>query len=138
MVRERRYKRRTSFLMNTDYDVLEDFRKLCSNERKDVSEKLNELTREELQKNVVGVATPINIPYSNDINQSGKITDITCLDYFIEKKLVTFDYWRQEYRNVDSLELVDKYTNLTGVINACGKERKQLIQTGGKRVTVTR
>ena|SRR5690242_5931090 len=85
MVRERRYKRSTSFLMNTDYDVLEDFRKLCSNERKDVSEKLNELIREELQKNVVGVGTPINIPYSNDINQSGKkdYSISLCFDKFL-------------------------------------------------------
>jgi hypothetical protein len=128
MVRERRYKHRTSFLMNTDLEVLEDFRKLCSDERKDVSEKLNEMIREEIRKKVMG-CNPISVNYN--MNDEGiKSSKLEGLDRYIEENYVTSKQWKEFFDKKDSYDIIMKYEALSLTIHKQAKNRANYLKTG--------
>ena len=128
---QKRYTDRKPVYFHTEGSILEQFKEVCYRERKDVAEKLNELMRTEIQKNVSPrLRTPINITFSNDINQSGKKDDITSLDYFIEKKHITSDYWHDYFSKKDSYDEVMRYEALSLTIHNQAKQRRHFLKTG--------
>ena len=68
-MRRLNYKDRRQFLLSIDREDLEVFQKICDNERKSMSFKLNELVQEEIQKNELGCDNPIGINF-NQTNKS--------------------------------------------------------------------
>lgn len=57
------YRNRTVFTSNAELDVLNEIKELCRKERKTLSEKINELFIEELEKKAVGETNPLGISY---------------------------------------------------------------------------
>ena len=53
-------------LFNMERDMHKEFQELCWSERKTVSEKLNELIMEVIEKKALGDQTPINISYGKE------------------------------------------------------------------------
>jgi hypothetical protein len=58
------YHTRTTITVNAELDILKEIKELCEKERKSLSEKINELFIEELEKKVVGCKNPLNVSYN--------------------------------------------------------------------------
>ena len=132
MVARKKYKERVSISLNTDREIFNQYMELVRKQGLSVSESLTALMKESIQKNQVWAASnnPIKITYSNDINQPGKKDDITSLDYFIENKRVTSDYWHNCFSKVDSSDQIARYEALSLTIHNQAKQRKHFLKTG--------
>jgi hypothetical protein len=85
-MRNRKYNVRVPVTVNFDSDTLEAFKEICHKQRLSMSERLNAFMAEEVKKEVSPLQrTPINIIFSNDINQQGKkLCSISlCYDKFL-------------------------------------------------------
>jgi hypothetical protein len=70
------YHTRTTITVNAELDILKEIKELCEKERKSLSEKINELFIEELEKKVVGCKNPLNVSY-NQQEEKPLQTDLT-------------------------------------------------------------
>src|SRR5690242_4343037 len=127
MVRPKLYHDRTSTSLSLEKQMLADFLDLCHKERKTLTEKLNEMVQEELEKNAIGNETnPIAIPYKNTVlSQEGRNT----LDYYIDKGYVTQKHFISEFMEKPE-ELLNRYQALGVTIAAAVKQVSYHRRTG--------
>ena len=66
MVATTKYRNIHRFNVNIEKDRFNDFKDLCWEERKSISDKINELIIETVEKKALGDQTPINVSYGKE------------------------------------------------------------------------
>lgn len=84
-MKRQEYRQRKGIFFNVEQNAWEAFQELCDKERKTISLKLNEMLKEELQKNEIGRSNPLNLSYGIHTNKSTNGITIS-MDRFIDVK----------------------------------------------------
>lgn len=113
----KKYRRRVSFTLNTEADILNDFAESCRKKGQSISERFTEFMTEELQKNAIGSdSNPINVDYY--ITTSGKNT----LDSYIDKGFVTINHFQQDFKQVKENQKLELYAALGKTITRAAEQ----------------
>jgi hypothetical protein len=101
-------------------DMLNDFKDICWSERKTLTDKINELIIETVEKKAKGDHTPIKVSYARKENKSSTAATTATTTTTIHLNL---GFWLEHVKNVDNQKELDEIVAFTNVINRRASKR---------------
>lgn len=120
----RKYKRRISFTLNTEADILDEFAAQCKKEGSSISERFTKFMTEELEKNAIGSEkNPIAVSFWRSCDYKNTLDD------YLDKNFVTVKQFMDEFQN-DDFKKLERKEALGLTIAKAAKQISHVKQTG--------
>src|SRR6476659_9539531 len=130
MASEGKYRRRVPFTLNTEADILDEFKVCCRKQGQSVSEQFTKFMIEELEKNAIVQGNPIKIQSGRESERDKHDCSKSALEYYIEKRFITNDQWREEFKQENDIDKMEKLEALTSVMHNQARNRVYYLKTG--------
>lgn len=135
----KRFRTKRLLTFNAELDIVKEFEEICHNERKSITEKLNELIVHTVERAGIGENNPLGITYGPAVQR--KITNfntnnpVEIVDQFIQNGIIGIKDWQAAFAEVQDQPLMQRIANLTEVMRISAKARLSYLKTGIAPVT---